>query len=102
MGEKTQLGGLAPYPKCALYPGQRSKLAIDKDLCDRDVRWLGVAHGLPYQGCGRAPRRSDWVIAPSKIPFLTIPFGAYIMSWTKPEAEVVAVTMEVTAYVATL
>jgi hypothetical protein len=24
------------------------------------------------------------------------------MSWTKPEAEVVAVTMEVTAYVATL
>jgi coenzyme PQQ precursor peptide PqqA len=25
-----------------------------------------------------------------------------IMSWTKPEAEVVAVTMEVTAYVATL
>jgi hypothetical protein len=29
-------------------------------------------------------------------------FGAFIMSWTKPEAEVVAVTMEVTAYVATL
>ena len=25
-----------------------------------------------------------------------------IMKWTKPEAEVVAVTMEVTAYVATL
>jgi hypothetical protein len=25
-----------------------------------------------------------------------------IMTWTKPEAEVVAVTMEVTAYVATL
>ena len=30
----------------------------------------------------------------------TIPEGA--MTWTKPEAEVVAVTMEVTAYVATL
>lgn len=29
-------------------------------------------------------------------------FGGYSMSWTKPEAEVVAVTMEVTAYVATL
>jgi hypothetical protein len=29
-------------------------------------------------------------------------FGAYTMTWTKPEAEVVAVTMEVTAYVATL
>jgi coenzyme PQQ precursor peptide PqqA len=28
--------------------------------------------------------------------------GAHLMSWTKPEAEVVAVTMEVTAYVATL
>jgi coenzyme PQQ precursor peptide PqqA len=27
---------------------------------------------------------------------------APIMKWTKPEAEVVAVTMEVTAYVATL
>jgi coenzyme PQQ precursor peptide PqqA len=25
-----------------------------------------------------------------------------LMTWTKPEAEVVAVTMEVTAYVATL
>jgi hypothetical protein len=29
-------------------------------------------------------------------------FWEYIMSWTKPQAEVVAVTMEVTAYVATL
>jgi coenzyme PQQ precursor peptide PqqA len=28
--------------------------------------------------------------------------GAQHMRWTKPEAEVVAVTMEVTAYVATL
>jgi coenzyme PQQ precursor peptide PqqA len=28
--------------------------------------------------------------------------GAHIMTWTKPEAEIVAVTMEVTAYVATL
>ena len=28
--------------------------------------------------------------------------GGYQMKWTKPEAEVVAVTMEVTAYVATL
>lgn len=29
-------------------------------------------------------------------------FLEYIMTWTKPEAEIVAVTMEVTAYVATL
>jgi coenzyme PQQ precursor peptide PqqA len=28
--------------------------------------------------------------------------GGWTMKWTKPEAEVVAVTMEVTAYVATL
>jgi hypothetical protein len=28
--------------------------------------------------------------------------GGSTMKWTKPEAEVVAVTMEVTAYVATL
>jgi hypothetical protein len=28
--------------------------------------------------------------------------GAQNMTWTKPQAEVVAVTMEVTAYVATL
>jgi hypothetical protein len=29
-------------------------------------------------------------------------FWRVLMTWTKPEAEVVAVTMEVTAYVATL
>jgi hypothetical protein len=33
-------------------------------------------------------------------PFLL--FWRVRMTWTKPEAEVVAVTMEVTAYVATL
>jgi len=32
----------------------------------------------------------------------TNPLGGRTMKWTKPEAEVVAVTMEVTAYVATL
>jgi len=30
------------------------------------------------------------------------PEWSQAMSWTKPEAEIVAVTMEVTAYVATL
>jgi coenzyme PQQ precursor peptide PqqA len=30
------------------------------------------------------------------------PTPEVLMKWTKPEAEVVAVTMEVTAYVATL
>jgi hypothetical protein len=61
-----------------------------------------MAQRLLYHVCGRAPRRPDWVIAPRGIsPFQSF-CGAYIMSWTKPEAEVVAVTMEVTAYVATL
>ncbi len=32
----------------------------------------------------------------------TKPLEESAMKWTKPEAEVVAVTMEVTAYVATL
>jgi hypothetical protein len=33
---------------------------------------------------------------------ITIYLWSVPMTWTKPEAEVVAVTMEVTAYVATL
>ena len=45
-----------------------------------------MAHALPR----------EWLVGFSH------PSGAYPMSWTKPEAEVVAVTMEVTAYVATL
>lgn len=42
--------------------------------------------------------RPGWVKKPK--PLRTSSGGT--MSWTKPEAEVVAVTMEVTAYVATL
>jgi hypothetical protein len=50
--------------------------------------------------------RSDWVVTPNIVraavaQFITLPEDS-IMKWTKPEAEVVAVTMEVTAYVATL
>jgi hypothetical protein len=44
--------------------------------------------------------RSDWVKTPTSIYSSTSERST--MSWTKPEAEVVAVTMEVTAYVATL
>jgi hypothetical protein len=47
-----------------------------------------LAHGLLYPGRGRFP------------PIIFAERNT--MSWTKPEAEVVAVTMEVTAYVATL
>jgi hypothetical protein len=35
-------------------------------------------------------------------PIQFLSSGGCFMTWTKPEAEVVAVTMEVTAYVATL
>ena len=57
-------------------------------------------------GGGVGPSRPGWVlIAHSSFPgshraHLLNAEGA--MTWTKPEAEVVAVTMEVTAYVATL
>jgi coenzyme PQQ precursor peptide PqqA len=36
------------------------------------------------------------------LALVTISNRRFQMRWTKPEAEVVAVTMEVTAYVATL
>jgi hypothetical protein len=39
----------------------------------------------------------------TQLSFLQLPYQPErTMTWTKPEAEVVAVTMEVTAYVATL
>jgi coenzyme PQQ precursor peptide PqqA len=41
------------------------------------------------------------VISGQAAQFIT-PVEEQVMKWTKPEAEVVAVTMEVTAYVATL
>jgi hypothetical protein len=43
-----------------------------------------------------------WVKSPSDDVGLLINPWSVEMTWTKPEAEVVAVTMEVTAYVATL
>jgi hypothetical protein len=55
---------------------------------------------------GVGPNGSGWVlIAQSSLPGPTGPTNSIrrvLMTWTKPEAEVVAVTMEVTAYVATL
>jgi hypothetical protein len=46
---------------------------------------------------------NEGVVGPNgPITYFSIPEGAYDVTWTKPEAEVVAVTMEVTAYVATL
>jgi coenzyme PQQ precursor peptide PqqA len=65
-----------------------------------------LAHGLLKRGCRRVADRSGWVKAPilyrvgSVGPTTTI--AEEPTMWTKPEAEIVAVTMEVTAYVATL
>jgi len=46
--------------------------------------------------------RPDWVNRPTALNNRPTFREEYEMTWTKPEAEVVAVTMEVTAYVATL
>ncbi len=48
-----------------------------------------MARGVPYRRRGL-----------DRFNYLSL--RSNTMSWTKPEAEVVAVTMEVTAYVATL
>jgi len=44
---------------------------------------------------------NEGVVGPNG-PITDYFFRRVLMTWTKPEAEVVAVTMEVTAYVATL
>ncbi len=58
-----------------------------------------TAWQMRSSGRGQASPPPDWVkppnagnLSPAESP----------MTWTKPEAEIVAVTMEVTAYVATL
>ncbi len=66
------------------------KLAPVSAIPARPLRSYGRRQGFP---------RLDWVIPPKCSNRLSLESS---MTWTKPEAEVVAVTMEVTAYVATL
>jgi len=57
------------------------------------------------RGCRRVVGRPDWVKKPNPVRAAwpsNHQHQEVDMRWTKPEAEVVAVTMEVTAYVATL
>jgi coenzyme PQQ precursor peptide PqqA len=65
-----------------------------------------MAHGLHERGRRRVIHRSGWVGTPNAGRATTArfinPWEDRTMKWTKPEAEIVAVTMEVTAYVATL
>ena len=64
------------------------------------------ARRLHKRGRRRITLRFDWVATPNAMSGLRARFITALeestMKWTKPEAEVVAVTMEVTAYVATL
>jgi hypothetical protein len=59
------------------------------------------ARGLHSTGRRRGIPSPDWVKQPKTFCCTHTPLELK-MTWTKPEAEVVAVTMEVTAYVATL
>jgi hypothetical protein len=64
------------------------------------------ARPLHKRGRRRIILASGWVATPKchsgqRARFITA-LEESTMKWTKPEAEVVAVTMEVTAYVATL
>jgi hypothetical protein len=97
----------APSPSIPLAIG-----AIHHILCActtfryRPSRVQRSARGLHKRGRRRIILGSDWVSAPSIVSgqsarFITAQEES-TMKWTKPEAEVVAVTMEVTAYVATL
>ena len=72
-------------------------------LGDRPGR---LAYDLRKDGCRRVAGRSGWV-KPPKVNRIGSAGPNYQLRgeatmWTKPEAEIVAVTMEVTAYVATL
>ena len=67
---------------------------------------LARACALRKGGRRRVSHRSGWVETPNVnracLAQFIKPLEESAMKWTKPEAEVVAVTMEVTAYVATL
>jgi coenzyme PQQ precursor peptide PqqA len=65
-----------------------------------------MARPLLFSCCHRAAHVPDWVNSPTPRPvegassLATVNLGEETMTWTKPEFEVVEVTMEVTAYVA--
>ena len=105
----TQLGQI-PHP----YPAERAgiqptlmlcKRLLDNRLRDRNGVMKISARPLHLSGRRRVIQRSGWVVTPNVSRAQSAPLQPLeesTMKWTKPEAEVVAVTMEVTAYVATL
>ena len=106
MGEITQVGeNTQSHERAPLDFGN-----ADVSDCVAVARFWPVhriwARALRKRGRRRVSLRSGWVGTPRVISgqaaqFIT-PVEEQVMKWTKPEAEVVAVTMEVTAYVATL
>ena len=86
---------MVSHPHSMPATEQVTNLLQSNDLRVYNGRCSGLAHGLPYPlvvRCRSSAANTD----------LTSTVLEVAMSWTKPEAEVVAVTMEVTAYVATL
>ncbi len=110
VGDLTQLGRM-PHRGQLLDPTSPAMVCGHNQLCYHDLRptthdYRISAHPLHNSRRRRVTQRSGWVGTPNAIracmaPFITLREDS-IMKWTKPEAEVVAVTMEVTAYVATL
>ena len=86
-------------------PSNAPKSFLDNSLPDWRRLVKISARPLHLSGRRRVIQRSGWVVTPnvSRAPSAPLqPLEESTMKWTKPEAEIVAVTMEVTAYVATL
>jgi coenzyme PQQ precursor peptide PqqA len=103
VGEKTQV---VEMPHCLAIKGHllTTAFTLRNNFPENGLRvhcrkWPGLARGLLY-GLRCRVRPKTRLGESTQTDVLTTQ-GA-IMTWTKPEAEIVAVTMEVTAYVATL
>ena len=97
LGPTGTRGNFAPSCSC--------KTLLAKWLCDWHQAMKIAARPLRLRGRRRVIQRSGWVVTPNVSraqPAPLQPLEESTMKWTKPEAEIVAVTMEVTAYVATL
>jgi hypothetical protein len=109
MGEFTHPAHL-PHSCPSLQDVHASQSDGCMGLPINQLRWSpqpgsNAARPLPIAGRRRVVGRPDWVKSPNPVRARwpsNHQHWEVEMRWTKPEAEVVAVTMEVTAYVATL
>jgi coenzyme PQQ precursor peptide PqqA len=102
VGEITQSGRIPHLNPPVRNQAQSTQAAICSQLTKPPFTPKILAHHLHLSGRRRVHQRSDWVVAPNRQSVPTTLSEDEKMKWTKPEAEIVAVTMEVTAYVATL